>query len=126
LGIPAEFAPRHPDDPRCDLSPGNDVPAFGSDVPQTGATLRYQDREGLLPQGPTSPVAPTALLTYRLGAPQDGGLVPNASVALVGMTGTADPPVDIQPLVGSEGTALTLIPRGFWKPGTTYTVQVHG
>jgi outer membrane protein assembly factor BamB len=125
-GLPAEFAPGHPADPRVELAPGHDVPQFDADVPQSGATLRFADAAGQWPAGPVEPIGPSALLTYKIVARDTGTLIPEAAVASHGLSITVNPPDPVELVVASDGSSVTLSPGRFWRRGTKYTIRVQG
>lgn len=125
-GVPAEFAPTHPSDPRCELAPGHDVPQLGGDVPASGATLRFSDAAGAWPASPAAPVSPSALLTYRIVARDSGALMPEAAIASHGFSLAIDPPAPADAVIASDGSAVTLAPGRFWRRGVTYTLRMRG
>ncbi|MBI4862334.1 MAG: PQQ-binding-like beta-propeller repeat protein [Candidatus Riflebacteria bacterium] len=125
-GVPVEYPATHPDDPRCQLDPGPDLPEFGQDVPMDGATLRFQDDQGQFPAGPAEEVSPVALLTYRLVARRGGQLISNAAMATCGLRVRVEPPDPVEMIVSSDGYSLTLAPGRFFRPGTSYRVTIEG
>lgn len=125
-GIPVEFAFRNPGDPRVSLDPGPDTPDLGSGVPVTGGTLRYVDEAGALAPAPAAPLGAQAALTLKLVARAGGEYVPNAAIAVHGLTVGTDPPVPCRATIASDGYSVTITPTGFWTPGTRQRVRVKG
>lgn len=124
--IPVEFAAQNPGDARCELRPGDDVPEFDADVPDTGATLRYVDAAGNLCSRVPGELGPESTLTLRLVARDRGAFVPNGALAANGLTVTLEPPAPVETVVGSDGYCLNITPKGFWKPGVRYRLTVRG
>lgn len=124
--VPYEYALQNATDPRVSLDPGPDVPDFGGELPQDGATLRYLGDDGRYRPAPTRALTPEEGMTFAIVANDGGAYVPNAAIATSGLEVEVDPPTPVDVVVASDSYSVNVFPRPFWAPDTTYTLTVKG
>ncbi len=116
--VPYDYCPAHATDPRCLLSPGEDIPADG--------TLLYDFTAGGtsttdVPDG----VGPLDVLVFRLVVRKSGDTVAaRIDPARVTVVATPDFPHRIE--VTADGRFVEVVPTAPMLDGTTFTVAVSG